>query len=71
MILKYLLPGKTVSVAGPASYWYLKGFPIKQIGQVVNYVIYMTYDLHGEVSVIPPLRERKNPSILATVDTYL
>jgi len=53
VILKNLLPGKTVSIAAPASYWYLKGFPIELIGKVVDYVIYMTYDLHGQVSVIP------------------
>jgi GH18 family chitinase len=39
---------KTVSIAAPASYWYLKGFPIKEIGAVVDYIIYMTYDLHGQ-----------------------
>lgn len=55
--LKTLLPGKTISIAAPASYWYLKGFPINDIGEVVDYVIYMTYDLHGQVSVNPLLRE--------------
>jgi len=40
--------GKTVSIAAPASFWYLKQFPIKQIGSVVDYIIYMTYDLHGQ-----------------------
>ncbi|KAK1826535.1 hypothetical protein QBC39DRAFT_396776 [Podospora conica] len=47
-VLKSLLPGKTVAIAAPASYWYLKQFPIKQIGQVVDYIVYMTYDLHGQ-----------------------
>ncbi|KAK5654618.1 hypothetical protein OQA88_6939 [Cercophora sp. LCS_1] len=46
--LKSLLPGKTVAIAAPASYWYLKGFPIKQISQVIDYIVYMTYDLHGQ-----------------------
>ncbi|KKA17641.1 hypothetical protein T310_8420, partial [Rasamsonia emersonii CBS 393.64] len=40
--------GKSVSIAAPASYWYLKGFPIKEISDVVDYIIYMTYDLHGQ-----------------------
>lgn len=40
--------GKTVSFAAPASYWYLKSFPIKQMAEVVDYIVYMTYDLHGE-----------------------
>lgn len=39
---------KTVSVAVPASYWYLKGFPIKKISDVVDYIVFMTYDLHGQ-----------------------
>lgn len=39
--------GKTVSVAVPASFWYLKGFPIKKISDVMDYIVFMTYDLHG------------------------
>jgi chitinase len=39
---------KTVSVAVPASYWYLKGFPILKISDVVDYIVFMTYDLHGQ-----------------------
>ncbi|KAJ5538484.1 hypothetical protein N7494_007963 [Penicillium frequentans] len=38
---------KTISIAAPASYWYLKQFPISEIADVVSYIIYMTYDLHG------------------------
>lgn len=48
VILKSLLPGKSVSIAAPASYWYLKGFPIRMIGQIVDYIVFMTYDLHGQ-----------------------
>ncbi|ERS96515.1 hypothetical protein HMPREF1624_06719 [Sporothrix schenckii ATCC 58251] len=48
VVLKNLLPGKTVSIAAPSSYWYLKGFPIKKISEVVDYIVYMTYDLHGQ-----------------------
>jgi chitinase len=33
--------GKTVSIAAPASYWYLKQFLIEEIAQVVDYIIYM------------------------------
>ncbi|KAJ5146492.1 uncharacterized protein N7515_001056 [Penicillium bovifimosum] len=47
-VLKNLLPGKTVSIAAPASYWYLKQFPIAQIGKLVDYIVFMTYDLHGQ-----------------------
>ncbi|KAK8139989.1 hypothetical protein PG984_000055 [Apiospora sp. TS-2023a] len=49
VVLKNLLgPGKTVSIAAPASYWYLKAFPIDKIAKVVDYIVYMTYDLHGQ-----------------------
>lgn len=47
-VLKNLLPGKSVAIAAPASYWYLKQFPIKEISKVVDYIVYMTYDLHGQ-----------------------
>ncbi|KAF5485943.1 Killer toxin subunits alpha/beta [Colletotrichum fructicola] len=47
-VLKNLLPGKSVAIAAPASYWYLKQFPIKDISKVVDYIVYMTYDLHGQ-----------------------
>jgi GH18 family chitinase len=47
-VLKNLLPGKTVSIAAPASYWYLKAFPIAKISEVVDYIVFMTYDLHGQ-----------------------
>jgi chitinase len=48
-LVRGVLPAeKTVSIAAPASYWYLKGFPIKEIAEVVDYIIYMTYDLHGQ-----------------------
>lgn len=40
--------GRTVSIAAPASYWYLKGFPIAEISKTVDYIVYMTYDLHGQ-----------------------
>nr|AIT18913.1 chitinase [Hirsutella thompsonii] len=47
--LRQLLPAeKTISIAAPASYWYLKGFPIKEIMKYIDYLVYMTYDLHGQ-----------------------
>jgi GH18 family chitinase len=48
VVLKNLLPGKTVSIAAPASYHYLKQYPIQQISRVVDYIVFMTYDLHGQ-----------------------
>lgn len=48
VILKNLLPGKSVSIAAPSSYWYLRAYPLKKIAKVVDYIVYMTYDLHGQ-----------------------
>lgn len=39
---------KSVSIATPASYWYLKGFPIATMVSSLDYIVYMTYDLHGQ-----------------------
>jgi chitinase len=44
-LVRQKLPNKSISIAAPASYWYLKAFPIKEISEVVNYIVYMTYDL--------------------------
>jgi GH18 family chitinase len=46
--LRNELPDKySISIAAPASYWYLKAFPISEIAKVVDYIVYMAYDLHG------------------------
>lgn len=47
-MLKDKLGEKSVSIAAPASYWYLKAFPIEKISKVIDYIVYMTYDLHGQ-----------------------
>ncbi|KAL9573156.1 hypothetical protein ACKAV7_002841 [Fusarium commune] len=39
---------KGISIAAPASYWYLKAFPIADMAKEVDYIVYMTYDLHGQ-----------------------
>ncbi|OJJ06595.1 hypothetical protein ASPVEDRAFT_200629, partial [Aspergillus versicolor CBS 583.65] len=40
---------RTMSMALPASYWYLKGFdPLTQYDEYMDYYVYMTYDLHGQ-----------------------
>jgi GH18 family chitinase len=39
---------KSLSIAAPASFWYLKQFPIAGIAMIVDYIVYMTYDLHGQ-----------------------
>ncbi|KAH8880237.1 glycoside hydrolase [Thozetella sp. PMI_491] len=38
--------GKTISIAAPASYWYLRNFPIEQMAGYLDCIVYMTYDLH-------------------------
>lgn len=48
VILKNLLGGKSVSIAAPSSYWYLRAYPLKKIAKVIDYIVYMTYDLHGQ-----------------------
>ncbi|KAG2027031.1 hypothetical protein GB937_000767 [Aspergillus fischeri] len=47
-VKKALGSSKSVSFAGPASYHYLKSFPMEQMGASLDYIIYMTYDLHGQ-----------------------
>ncbi|KAL2862689.1 uncharacterized protein BJX67DRAFT_292234 [Aspergillus lucknowensis] len=48
-VMREKLPeGKTLSIAAPASYWYLKAFPIKKMAEELDYIVYMTYDLHGQ-----------------------
>ncbi|RDL32984.1 uncharacterized protein BP5553_08423 [Venustampulla echinocandica] len=47
-VLKGKLPGKTVSIAAPASYYYLKGFPIAAMSKTIDYIVFMAYDLHGQ-----------------------
>ena len=38
IVLKNKMPsGKIVLIAAPASYWYLKQFPIDQIAKVIDY----------------------------------
>ncbi|KAH8897253.1 glycoside hydrolase [Thozetella sp. PMI_491] len=51
-LLKSRLPsGKSISIAIPASFWYLRAYPVKEMAGVVDYFIYMTYDLHGQWDV--------------------
>ncbi|KAH6997387.1 glycoside hydrolase family 18 protein [Ilyonectria destructans] len=45
---KALGTSKSISIAAPASYWYLKAFPIAEMAKEVDYIVYMTYDLHGQ-----------------------
>ncbi|KAG2172427.1 hypothetical protein INT43_004969 [Umbelopsis isabellina] len=40
--------GKSLSICAPSSFWYLQNFPIKDMSQHLDYVMMMTYDLHGQ-----------------------
>lgn len=48
LLRKKMPQGKTISFAAPASYFYLKNFFIGQMSKEVDYIVYMTYDLHGQ-----------------------
>jgi chitinase len=37
-----------LSFTAPASYWYMKHFPIEEMAEVVDFVNLMTYDMHGQ-----------------------
>lgn len=41
------LNGKSLSIALPASFWYLRPFHVSLIEPYLNYFVYMTYDLYG------------------------
>ncbi|GKU05305.1 unnamed protein product [Fusarium langsethiae] len=48
-VLRNLLPSsKSLSIALPGSYWYLKPFPVDDMAKVLDYFVFMTYDLHGQ-----------------------
>ncbi|KAI1658123.1 putative bacteriodes thetaiotaomicron symbiotic chitinase [Daldinia decipiens] len=40
-------PGWTISVTLPTSYWYLRGFDVKNMQKYVSWFNLMSYDLHG------------------------
>jgi GH18 family chitinase len=47
--MRSVLPaGKTISITAPTSYWYLGNFPIAQMSEVLDYIVFMTYDLHWQ-----------------------
>ncbi len=45
---KLAADGRSLSISAPASFWYLKPFPIDRMAQAVDYIVFMTYDLHGQ-----------------------
>ncbi|CAG8889263.1 unnamed protein product [Penicillium egyptiacum] len=51
LVREKLPDDKSLSIATAASFWYLKGFPAKDMAPVVDYFIHMAYDLHGQWDV--------------------
>jgi hypothetical protein len=43
-----LAKGISLLIAAPALYWYLKAFPINLMAKELDYIMFMTYNLHGE-----------------------
>lgn len=41
-------PGKTLSTTAPSSVWYMKTISIEAISKVVDYIVLITYDMHGQ-----------------------
>ncbi|KAK2612379.1 hypothetical protein QQS21_001643 [Conoideocrella luteorostrata] len=39
---------KSVSFAAPSSYWYLRSYPVEAMARTLDYIVFMTYDLHGQ-----------------------
>lgn len=39
---------KSISFCAPASFWYLRGYHIEEMAKLADYIVYMTYDLHGQ-----------------------
>lgn len=38
----------SISITAPAAYYYLQNFPIYNMSKIVDFIVYMTYDLHGQ-----------------------
>jgi chitinase len=41
LVRSKLPASKSLSIAAPASFWYLKAFPIGKISSVVDYIVYV------------------------------
>ncbi|OBT95608.2 hypothetical protein VE01_05878 [Pseudogymnoascus verrucosus] len=39
---------KLVSFCAPASFWYVRGYHIDEMAALADYIVYMTYNLHGQ-----------------------
>ncbi|KAJ3156626.1 hypothetical protein HDU86_003850 [Geranomyces michiganensis] len=62
----------TLSIATPAGYWYLRHFELEEIVKYLDYIVYMTYDLHGNwdagiKSLGPTLNAHTNMTEISSV----
>jgi chitinase len=47
--LRAALPSSaSLSITAPSSFWYLQAYLIEATATVVDYIVFMTYDLHGQ-----------------------
>lgn len=37
----------SITIAAPASYWYLRHFKVGEMSEYLNFINVMTYDIHG------------------------
>lgn len=47
-LVKSALPARLLSVAVPPGFYNLKAYPMDKIGQIVDYIVFMAYDMHGQ-----------------------
>jgi GH18 family chitinase len=49
-------------LAAPAPYWYLRAFPFDRIAASIDFIVYMTYALHGQWDYSNPNAYHTRPS---------
>jgi GH18 family chitinase len=60
-ILRSRLPSAvSLSIATPAGFWYLQGFPVVEVSKVVDYIVYMTCEFHSILSLEPKVLTRRH-----------
>jgi chitinase len=58
VLLRSLLPAaKTISICAPAGFYNLQAYPIAKIAATIDWIVYMTYDLHGQWDYGSPYAE--------------
>jgi chitinase len=47
-LVRGALPDKIISVALPSGFWNLRWYPVTAVAPLVDYIVFMTYDMHGK-----------------------